>query len=259
MSRLPRVLLTNDDGIEASGLYSLWESLADIAQVSIVAPEQEQSSTSLAITVRSPLHVRKKSWCNEQTEAWSVSGTPADCIKMALSTLLKERPHFVVSGINRGSNAGRNVLYSGTVAGAIESILQGIPSLAVSCVDYHSPDYHSTKEHLITLVRYFFQYPPPEGTLMNVNFPSKARGVRGLRLARQGKSFWKENPEKREHPEGAVYYWLGAKEVVFQEDEDSDIYLLDQGYATVVPIHVNELTDNKLFEERRESFKQFFY
>ena len=126
MSKNFRILIINDDGIHAPGLIHLWKALVDLADVTIIAPAIEQSGVGLGITLRSPLHIESVAW-NKGTPAWKISGTPADCVKMALSVILKTPPDLIVSGINRGSNSGRNVLYSGTVGGVIEGVLRNIP------------------------------------------------------------------------------------------------------------------------------------
>ncbi len=257
--KLPKVLITNDDGIFAPGIRSLYEGLRGIAEVVIVAPAIEQSGMGLAISVRSPLIVEKVYW-EEGVSAYSVTGTPADCIKMALHTVLTEAPDFVISGINRGSNAGRNVLYSGTVGGAIEAALRKIPSMALSCVNYIQPDYEVAKKYVGALMRYLQKHPLPQGTLLNVNFPANVEGeTKGLRLARQGKGYYKENPDKRLHPDGKDYYWLGGIQAEFHDEPaDSDISFLSQGYIAAVPIYIDELTHHKELEGRREHFSTFF-
>lgn len=143
----PKVLMTNDDGINAPGIRHLWYALKDIADVTVIAPAQEQSATSLSITLRQPLMIQKQSW-EGGDNIYSVTGTPADCVKMGISVILDREPDLVVSGINRGTNAGRNLLYSGTVAGCIEAALHGLPAIAFSCHDYWETDYTAAQEHV---------------------------------------------------------------------------------------------------------------
>jgi 5'-nucleotidase len=256
MTKRPLILITNDDGISAPGIKHLWQALKQHADLAIVAPAFEQSSVGLATTIRNPLHINQVSWA-DNAPAWSVSGTPADCIKLALSVILKNKPDLIVSGINRGTNAGRSVLYSGTVAGAIEAVFRGIPAIAFSCYDYTSPDYQAAGQCVPEIVRYVLQHSLPQGTLLNVNFPSQNLPLKGIQMARQGKGHWAENPDERAHPsEGNTYYWLGAKFLEFSEEEEGDVYLLSQGYATAVPVHVGELTDHKAYAERKHHFDQ---
>lgn len=254
-----KILITNDDGIFAPGIRSLYEGLQDIAEVVIVAPAIEQSGMGLAISARSPLVVEKVHWA-EGVDAYSVTGTPADCVKMALHTVLETAPDFVVSGINRGSNAGRNVLYSGTVGGAIEAALRKIPSMALSCVDFVQPDYETAKKHVAALVQYLQKHPLPAGTLLNVNFPAtRGEAMKGLRLGRQGRSYYKENPDKRLHPDGKHYYWLGGQQAEFDDEpNDSDISILRAGYGAAVPIYIDELTHHSELQNRVDHFTQLF-
>lgn len=255
---LPLILLTNDDGINALGIRYLWSALKDHAELVIIAPSSEQSAVGLSITLRQPLHVAKVNW-PENTAAWSVTGTPADSVKMALSVILPRKPDLVVSGINKGGNSGRGVLYSGTVGGAIEAVIQDVPAVAFSCFDYEDPDYESSLHHIPKIVDYTLKHPLPQGTLFNVNFPSRYQPFKGIKMTRQGKGYWAENPDQRSHPsEGNHYYWLGAKFREYTEEPDGDVHLLSQGYATVVPVHVSELTDHKHLQDRRHHFEQLF-
>lgn len=252
----PHILITNDDGIRAPGIKQLWHSLKDFARLTVIAPAYEQSAVGLSVTIRQPLRI-ERAW-EEGSDAWSVTGTPADCVKMALSVILDDVPNFIVSGINRGGNAGRNVLYSGTVAGAIEGTLQGIQSIAFSCSDFRDTDYSIASDYIPAIVRHVSEHPLPQGTLLNVNFPAKnLAGIKGLKLTRQGKEYWVESPDKRCHPaENHEYYWLGARLAEFQEEDDSDVMWLRKGYATAVPVHVAELTDHDHLKSLREIFEK---
>lgn len=254
MDKRPKILITNDDGINAPGIYHLWKALKDIADITIVAPATEQSAVGLGITLRNPLRIEQVRW--ENANAWSVSGTPADCVKLSLKVILKEKPDLIVSGINRGSNAGRNVMYSGTVAGTIEGIIQGIPGVAFSCVDYVDTNYQKTETYIPKIINYLLKHPLPIGTLLNVNFPQSDIDIKGFKLSRQGKQFWSEDPIHREHPaEKHSYYWLGAKLVEFEDEhEDSDISFLKQGFISAVPVYVGELTHINCFESTKDHF-----
>ncbi len=256
MTHKPRILLTNDDGISAPGLRHLWEALTDFADVTIVAPASEKSGAGLGITIHSPLILQDVKW-ERGTSAWKVTGTPADCIRMGLSVVLKETPDLIVSGINRGANSGRSVLYSGTVGGVIEGILRNVPGIAFSCVDFANPDYQITQQHITPIVKHLLNNPLPKGTLLNVNFPNTPE-IKGIKMARQGMGYWTENPQERVHPEGHSYYWLGGKWKDHDEHEDSDVALLQQGYATAVPIHASELTDHVFLEKSKADFDRLF-
>lgn len=255
----PKILITNDDGIHAPGIHHLWNAIKNLGTSTIIAPDTEKSAVGLSITIRNPLRVEPvKTFGN--SNAWSVTGTPADCIKMGLSAILPVKPDIVVSGINRGNNAGRNALYSGTVAGVIEATFQGIPGIAFSCHDYTDPNFAEAENYIPTILQYALEHPMPPGTLFNVNFPSKSVGkIKGCKMTRQGKGYWIEAPDKRCHPaEQHDYYWLGAKLATFEEEADCDVTWLEQGYITIVPIHVAELTDRVHLTNRKEHFHEFF-
>lgn len=267
MNKRPKILITNDDGIHAPGIRHLWNALKDFADLIVCAPAHEQSAVGLSITIRHPLHIQKVKWytpvstyhnSQEQIDAitWAVNGTPADCVKLALNVIFDEAPDLIVSGINRGSNAGKNVLYSGTVAGAIESVMHDIPSIAFSCHDFFEPNFQMYEQHIPSIVQHVLENPLPSGTLLNVNFPDKTHTeIQGFRMTNQGKEFWVENPDKRTHPaEGSDYYWLGAKIATFDEHEDSDISWLKKGYIAAVPVHVTNLTDKAHLNEHKASF-----
>lgn len=255
----PHILITNDDGIHARGIRHLWNSLKDYADITIVAPSHEQSAVALSITTRKPLVIERVDWTGHSS-VWSVSGTPADCIKLAMHAILKQRPDLVVSGINRGSNSGRTVLYSGTVAGAIEGVMQDIPSIAFSNSDYTDPDYARVEQYIPHIVNHVIEHPLPRGTLLNVNFPEKHLGdIKGFKMTQQGLEYWGDNPSSRNHPaEGHAYYWLGSQLRKSEEHENSDITWLRQGYITAVPIHIENLTDRNHLEAARTHFEKSF-
>jgi 5'-nucleotidase len=254
MNQRPHILITNDDGINAPGIRFLWQALREIAEITIVAPHTEQSAVGLGITIRTPLYLEKIDRF-EESPAWSVSGTPVDCVKMGLSLLMKKKPDLIVSGLNRGSNAGRGVFYSGTVAGVIEGVLRDIPGIALSCVDFDMPDYEGAAKHVTAIVQHVQENPLPSGTLLNVNFPSGP--IKGIKLTRQGKEYFMEDPTMRNHPfENQNYYWLGAKLAQFEEEEDSDIVWLRKGYIAAVPVFVGELTNSDHLASHRDRFEQ---
>jgi 5'-nucleotidase len=253
------VLLVNDDGIHADGLKHLYRGLKGKANLSIVAPISERSGSGLSMTLYKPLKISPTSW-DDDVRAWSVTGTPADCIKLALNSLLDTVPDLIVSGINRGSNAGRSVLYSGTIGGVIEGMYRNnIPGIAFSASDYENPGFEKFSPYVYPLIQYYLEHPLPQGSFLNVNFPSANSEVQGCRMARQGRSFWADNPDKRIHPaDGNPYYWLGGKWRSYEEDPESDVALLQQGFITAVPIHVDELTDHGHFNDKKAHFNTLF-
>ncbi len=254
MQKKPHILITNDDGIEAPGIRHLWKAVKDHFRVTIVAPTTEKSGAGLGITLRDPLHVQEVAWENK-TAAWKITGTPADCIRMAVRVILDTPPDLILSGINRGSNSGRNVLYSGTVGGAIEGVLRNVPGIAFSCEDFESPKYDLAEKYVMPIVQYVLDHPLPKGTLLNVNFPVST-DIRGVKLASQGRGYWIENPDQRVHPEGRPYYWLGGKWQHQDEEPHSDVFLLKEGFVTAVPIHVHELTDHGALKGHGEQFNK---
>jgi 5'-nucleotidase len=254
----PHILITNDDGIQSPGIKHLWNAIKEKADVTIVAPAYEQSAVSLSITIRQPLRIEKVEWATT-SGIWSVNGTPSDCVKMALSVILPNPPDLILSGINRGTNAGRNVLYSGTIGAIIEGTMRDIPGVAFSLGGYYHPPFDQVEPYIPQVVDYLLKYPLPKGTFLNVNFPEgMSKGIKGFRMARQGRQYWIENPEERHHPsEGRSYYWLGARLTDCEEPEDSDVKWLREGYATAVPIHIGELTDRLHIDHHRDIFESF--
>lgn len=256
MQNKPKILLTNDDGIDAPGIRALWEALCEIGDLTIIAPAAEQSGMGLAATFRHPLHVTRVPW-EKSARAWKISGTPADCVRLGLSVLLDFKPDLLVSGMNRGDNSGRNVLYSGTIGGVIEGIFRNVPGIAFSCGNFDEPDYESAKDYVRKISAHVLQTPLPKGTFLNVNFPPTS-SMRGIKLARQGQGLWMENPQERTHPEGHTYYWLGGKWQEHEEHDESDVYWLQRGYATAVPIHANEMTDHAYYGAFKAHFHKVF-
>lgn len=256
MSR-PLLLIVNDDGIHAPGLKHLWQSVREFADTVIVAPLVEKSGCGVSITWGKPLRLQKVDWDNE-SPAWSLTGAPADCVKMALSVVLERQPTMIVSGINRGSNSGRTVLYSGTIGGAIEGALKGIPGIAFSFSDSTVPPLSATQKYIWPLIKHFIAHPLPSETILNVNFPENCAEAKGLRMAKQGKGYWVEQPEKRIHPEGLPYYWLGGQWGSFAEEPDSDVTLLEQGYVTAVPLQIGQLTHEGAFAKHKDTIQKTF-
>lgn len=250
----PKILITNDDGIHARGIWHLWHALSEMAELTIIAPALERSGVGSGITLHQPLTIHSVKW-EKQTSAWMINGTPADCIRLGMRVILKEPPDMIVSGINHGSNAGRSVLYSGTVGGVVESAIRSIPGIAFSSEAFEDKKYSEIERYIPLIVQHVLGHPPTKGTLLNVNFPYEPSTIQGIRLARQGRSLWIEDPTERLHPDGNSYYWHGGKWAHHPEHEDSDVFLLKQGFITVVPIHVDELTDHKFLSEQRHRYE----
>lgn len=250
----PFLLITNDDGINAPGIKHLWQAVHEFADVAIVAPQHEKSGCGLSITWTKPLHIRQVPW-EKNTPAWSLTGTPADCVKLGVNVILERRPDMIISGVNKGSNSGRTVLYSGTIGGVIEGTLKGIPGIAFSFSDLEVPPLSVTQKHILSIIQHFLKNPLPEGTLLNVNFPYNCKEtIKGIKIAKQGRSYWKEAPDRRIHPEGDPYYWLGGAWGGVEEDPESDVALLDQGYIAAAPIHVGFLTCDSTYQKYKKEF-----
>jgi len=256
----PKIIITNDDGAHAPGIHILWRVLsqARFADLFIVAPSAERSGCGVGITWDKPILIQKIGW-PENTPAWSVGGTPADCVKMAERVILGKKPDFIVSGINAGSNAGRNVLHSGTIGACVEGVFRGIPGIAFSCEDGADPNYHVAEKYIVDIIKYTLENPLPKGCLLNVNFPHTAKSeVAGFRLTRQGKGRWAEDPYLHMNAETGSSYWLGGKPEEVEEEADCDIAWLKKGYMTAVPLHVHELTDYEMLKKRQQNFEEYF-
>jgi 5'-nucleotidase len=251
----PFILITNDDGIQAPGIRHLWHAARDFADLAIVAPHTEKSGCGLSITWTKPLHIRESAW-EDKTPAWSLNGTPADCVKMAISVLLMKKPDLIISGVNNGSNAGRTIFYSGTVGGVIEGVLRNIPGIAFSFSDSSPPALGCVQPYIAAIIKHFLEFPLPVGSFLNVTFPTKCdQKIAGIRMARQGRGYWLENPDRRIHPEGSPYYWLGGQWAAHEELADSDVALLQQGFVTAVPISVRDLTDHEVLIKHQEKIQ----
>lgn len=253
----PKILLTNDDGIYAKGLWHLWHSLQDAVDLYIIAPATQRSGTGLGITLHKPITIEKVHW-EKDTPAWKVQGNPADCVRFGIRIVLEEKPDLIVSGINDGSNHGRNVLYSGTIGGVIEGAMRDIPGIAFSFADSDHPRFDLAEPYILPLVQHVLTFPPAPGTILNVNFPTGYEKFKGIKLARQGKGQWIEDPDHRIDPKGKPYFWHGGKWLHQEEHEESDVSLLNQGYITVVPIKIHELTDHHFLENRKQDFESLF-
>lgn len=238
-----RILVTNDDGIDSPGIHALVGAMRQLGDVDVVAPDRQQSAVGHALTVASPL--RATPFYRDGTMfGWAINGTPADCVKLGVSTLLEHRPDIVVSGINHGSNTSVNAIYSGTVSAATEGTLMGIPSMAVSLCDFdHGADMSLASEVASAVARKLLDLQLPQGTLLNVNVPAIPRNeFRGIRLARQGNNSWDDGYEVRRDPQGRPYYWLTGKFVTISRLDDADDALVGEGFAAVTPLHY-ELTN----------------
>lgn len=244
-----KILLVNDDGIHAPGLRAMHEVLRELGDVYVVAPLVEQSGVGHGITYLHPIMVKE---IREDGElfGWAVDGSPADCVKLGVLEFCQGEPDLIVSGINSGANVGINVLYSGTVAAAIEGAFFGITSIAVSLSQLTPPDYPAAAIRALHLIRQLRQHCPRPGMLWNINFPgSTPEGPRGVKLASMGVRRHADTVEKRLDPRGRPYYWSGLDPLKNHYlDPGSDVKELTDGYVTVTPLHF-DLTESGLLAE----------
>lgn len=242
-----KILLTNDDGIHAQGLYALWRAVKEIAEVTIVAPDTERSAVGHAITTAHPLRVNEVKRDGD-VYGLAVSGTPADCVKIALKALLPEMPDLIISGINQGPNTGFNVIYSGTVSAATEGTMLGVPAFAISLDSFVSKDFLYAAEFAARLAPVVAERGLPEGTLLNVNVPAIPRErIKGVRVTRQGTARFSEEFFERVDPRNRAYWWLGGELLETREKEGTDSAALANGEVSITPIQY-DLTDYKSLE-----------
>lgn len=231
------VLLCNDDGIGAPGLAALELEIKKIAEVTVVAPEREQSAVGHAITLSDPIRAQEY-YKNGEFFGWAVSGTPADCVKLAICALLDKRPGLVISGINSGSNTGINIIYSGTVSAATEGRINGIPSFAVSLTSYHYKDFSVAAKFAARLASKMGSVELPPGVFLNVNVPAVPRDeIKGTRITRQGRGHYEEIFHRRTDPKGRVYFWMDGERIEEDDDPDIDERAVRAGYISITPVH----------------------
>jgi 5'-nucleotidase len=236
-----RLLVTNDDGILAHGIECLVEAAKPLGEVTVVAPDREQSATSHSLTIHHPLRPVSRG-----ERRWQVDGTPTDCVMLAIEALMPARPDFVLSGINHGHNMGEDVLYSGTVAAAMEGLTLGVPAIAISFAaagDLHADVFHLNEQvkvltrllkHLTSLDSF------PANTLFNVNLPPvPAADVRGVKLTRLGRRVYSQSVAPMKDPWGRPIYWIGGGAITWSGEQDSDFRAIEERYVSVTPLHLD--------------------
>ncbi|MET7030471.1 5'/3'-nucleotidase SurE [Sediminicola luteus] len=235
----PLILVTNDDGITAPGLRALVRYMKEIGDVVVVAPDSPQSGMGHAITLDNTLYSKKVTIDTENggTEEYSCSGTPADCVKLALQELLDRKPDICVSGINHGSNSSINVIYSGTMSAAIEAGIEGIPAIGFSLCDFSwDANFEKAGDAIKRIVREALDKGMPQGVVLNVNIPKlEGKEYRGIKVSRQARANWKEKFDKRISPMGKEYYWLTGEFELLDKGEDTDEWALANDYISLVP------------------------
>ncbi len=246
----PLILVTNDDGVSAPGIRALIEVASSLGEIIVVAPDSPQSGMGHAITISQPLRLHPTSIYGD-IEAYECSGTPVDCVKLAKNVLLKDRqPDLCVSGINHGSNASINIIYSGTLSAAMEASLEGIPSIGFSLLDYsYQADFEPAKPFVRQLMEFMLHQGLSAGSLLNVNIPNRPEGgIKGMKVCRQADARWVEEFIEAKDPRGQKYYWLTGRFVNEDAGEDTDIYALERGYISVVPSK-HDLTNYEAMQE----------
>jgi 5'-nucleotidase len=255
----PVILIVNDDGVTAPGIRSLIEAVHDLGEVIVVAPDSPQSGMGHAITIGKPLRLDEVNIFDDlEVKAWQSSGTPVDCVKLAHDVILHRKPDICLSGINHGSNASINVIYSGTMSAAMEAAVEGIPSAGFSLMDFNfDADFTLAKKIVREVTQRMLAERMPEHFLLNVNIPKVSEAdFKGIKICRQADAKWAENFDKRKDPRGRDYYWMTGKFINRDRGEDTDIEALNEGYASIVPVRI-DFTDDKLKSWMEKKFPDF--
>jgi 5'-nucleotidase len=245
------ILVSNDDGIDAPGIYALVQELRKIGDVVVVAPDKQQSAVGHAITMNFPLRAKEVKK-DGSFFGYAVEGTPADSVKLAVKALLKKKPDLVVSGVNHGANTAISIIYSGTVSAATEGTILGIPSIAVSLTTYGPPDFRYAAKFSRKLALLVLKKGLPQGTLLNVNVPAvPEKEIKGVRITRQGQAVWNDTFDVRRDPTNKEYYWLTGN---LEEDDggpEFDQSCVRDNYVSVSPIHY-DLTDYDMLKSMEQ-------
>lgn len=238
MAKRPLILVTNDDGITAPGIRNLIQVMNEIGDVVVVAPDSPQSAMGHAITINSTLYLTKVTLDEGPQLEYQCSGTPADCVKLAVNELLDRKPDICVSGINHGSNSSINVIYSGTMSAAIEAGIEGVPAIGFSLLDYSwNANFEILKPYVKKITLKALEQKIPTDVVLNVNFPKCASNeIKGIKIGRQAKAHWIEKFDKRTSPAGKDYYWLTGEFINEDRGEDTDEAALSNNYISIVPI-----------------------
>lgn len=238
MKKKPLILVTNDDGISAPGIAALAEAMKEIGEVIVVAPDKPQSGVGHAITINSTLRIHKTKFHDVKLER-SITGTPVDCVKMAVNQILHKKPDLIVSGVNHGSNISINVIYSGTMSAAIEGAIEGIPSVGFSLLhDSIDADFTASKQIAKTIAIQVLKNSLPKDICLNVNIPRlHLSEIKGIKVCRQARATWIEKFDERKDPAGNPYYWLTGDFINYDEGKtDTDVWAVKNNFVSVVPV-----------------------
>ena len=255
ISRKPVILITNDDGITAPGIMNLVESVKDLGKIIVVAPDKPQSGMGHAITIGQPLRLQKVQ-VSEGIESYSCTGTPVDCVKLAVDKVLHRKPDLCLSGINHGANHSINVIYSGTMSAAVEAAIESIPSAGFSLLDYNiEADFTGARKYTRMVVEMMLKTKLDKHTILNVNIPSMPVDlVKGFKICRQAYAKYEEDFIERADPHGRMYYWLTGEFVNFDKGKDTDVWALANNYVSVVPVQF-DLTNYVLKTQLEKQWK----
>ena len=251
----PTILITNDDGITAPGIRNLVEAVKHLGKIVVVAPDKPQSGMGHAITIGHPLRMTKVEW-PDGIEAWQTSGTPVDCVKLAVDKVLHRKPDLCLSGINHGANHSINVIYSGTMSAAMEASIESIPSIGFSLLNYnYEADFEPAKQYVGSIVSSLLKKKLDKHLLLNVNIPSiPMELIKGVKVCRQAYAKYQEDFKERKDPQGKKYYWLTGAFVNFDKGKDTDVWALENNYISVVPVHF-DLTNYKMKLDLEKNWK----
>lgn len=234
----PLILVTNDDGVNAPGIRHLVKLMIQIGEVYVVAPNKPQSGMGHAITINSTLSCEEVKINLFTKKEFQCSGTPVDCVKIAIDQILPKKPDLCVSGINHGANSSINVIYSGTMSAAVEAGLNGIPAIGFSLCDYqYDADFSSSSDFVLAIAKNVLKNKLPEGVILNVNIPKvKKEEIKGIKICRQARANWIEEFDKRKDPRGREYYWLTGEFKNLDSGKDTDEFALSNNYLSIVPV-----------------------
>ena len=253
----PIILVTNDDGITAPGIKNLVEAAKGLGKVVVVAPDKAQSGMGHAITIGTPLRMDRVHLFGD-IEAWQISGTPVDCVKLAVDKILHRKPDICISGINHGANHSINVIYSGTMSAAMEASIESIPSIGFSLLDYRfEADFTAATFYANKIIKTILSKKLDKHLLLNVNFPAvPLQEIKGIKICKQAYAKYKEEFDERIDPHGKKYYWLTGEFINFDKDKDTDVWALQHNYVSVVPVQF-DLTNYTLKDilEKKKLFK----
>jgi len=246
------ILISNDDGINAPGIYALANEIKKIADVVVVAPDSQQSAVGHALTTVTPLRVTPFEK-NGELFGYAVNGTPADCVKLAIRNLVSRKPDVVISGINHGMNTAINTIYSGTVSAATEASILEVPSFAVSLGTFKdNPDFSFAAKFSAQFVPLFVKKKLPQGTLLNINIPAVPESeIKGVKVTKLNNSYWDDVFEARRDPQNKLYYWLTGKYIIGNDDNIYDDVAIKNNLVSITPIHY-DLTNHEFFSEMTE-------